>query len=160
LPADLYATIQRSIPIACVDVVPLRVLDGVAEVLLIRRDTAGEGLAWCLVGGRLTYDESLARAVLRQIRSTLGEHIHVASMDPHPNAVVQYLPGRIDGGPRDPRQHALGLTFLVHVEGHAQALGEAHAIGWFDVSALPDMGFGQRPELVALLQNAGFETRA
>src|SRR5437868_10225007 len=77
-PAEWKKT-QESVPITCVDVLPMRMsgsdpglCDGIG---LILRDTPHQGQKWCLVGGRLLRNESMTEAVARQIQETLGQNV-------------------------------------------------------------------------------------
>ena len=145
---EAWKQVQASVPVACADVLPLRVIDGVLrEVGLIYRDTPHQGRRWCLVGGRMLRNESLAEAVGRQIRETLGPGVRFAlPVDAQPAHVAQYFTERRPEGPLDPRQHAIGMTFAVAIEGEARPAGEAHDFRWFAIDALPraeEWGFEQ-----------------
>jgi ADP-ribose pyrophosphatase YjhB (NUDIX family) len=136
---EAWKQIQASVPVACIDVLPLRVAGGaVREIGLIHRDTPHQGRRWCLVGGRLLRNESLAEAVGRQLRETLGSGVRFAlPVDAQPAYVAQYFTSNRPDGPLDPRQHAIGMTFAVAIEGEPRPAGEAHAFQWFATAALP-----------------------
>lgn len=145
---------QASLPISCVDILPVQVSGRrVHAIGLILRDTPHEARRWCLIGGRLGHNESLGEAVARQLREALGTDIRVSvGDDPQPTYTVQYFSSRRAGRAFDPRQHALGMTFCLPVDGKAVAQGEALAFEWFDRGEFPsasEVGFGQRPILDA-----------
>jgi hypothetical protein len=63
-----------------------------------------------------------------------------------PIYVAQYAPNGREPFARDPRQHAIGLTYALKTTGVIMPRGEAIAFEWFDVRKLPppqQFGFGQ-----------------
>ncbi|MDB5304522.1 MAG: hypothetical protein JWM97_2071 [Phycisphaerales bacterium] len=163
LSAADWKRVQGTVPICCVDVVPVARTSGssrtIQKVGLILRDTPHQGRRWCLVGGRLFRDESIAQAIIRQIRETLGPTVRFeVPPDPQPTYIAQYFTTPQGANPVDPRQHAIGLTFVVGVEGDITPSGEAHHFEWFEVEKLPlpdQFGFGQERVLAACLQAGG-----
>ncbi len=148
LPLPLWRTIQHSVPILCVDVLPLRRGDfGGWEVGLIRRDTPHQGERWCLLGGRVGVNEHIAQAVEREVHEALGEGVRCEWRPTcQPTRVVEYFSDDRPDALFDPRQHALSLTFCIGISGVVQPQGEALAFQWFAPPALPDktaFGFGQ-----------------
>jgi ADP-ribose pyrophosphatase YjhB (NUDIX family) len=117
------------------------------KIGLIFRATPHQGERWCLVGGRLWRNETMAEAIARQLRETLGPGIAFSlDSDPQPQYVAQYFPAVRSVGTLDPRQHALTPTFVIPVTGDPVATGEAIDFRWFDPARLPDpheFGFGQ-----------------
>jgi len=159
---------QESVPIVCVDVVPLRGdgHGGVASIGLIRRTTAipSDGERWMTIGGRLRRGERIAAAIAREVREALGPGARVAlPASPTPTAVAEYAPGIRDDGPYDPRQHAVGLTYACPVEGELRPGGEAAAFRWFDPRELPtrgEYGFGQWSAVADVLDRLGLADAA
>ncbi len=151
---------QDTMPIACVDVVPVMVDSSgkVERVGLISRDTPHQGRRWCVVGGRLWRNESIAEAITRQLRETLGARIaFTLEADPQPAYVCQYFTTARGIGSVDPRQHALTLNFVVPLTGEPRAGGEAEEFCWFAPSRLPapeQFGFGQDRIVAACLRRA------
>jgi ADP-ribose pyrophosphatase YjhB (NUDIX family) len=145
-----WKAVQKAVPIACADVLPIREgRDGV-EAGLICRDTPQQGKRWVTVGGRVLLDEKVRDAVLRQVHETLGPGVK-CKVAHYPIAIVEYVSRRANGKPFDPRQHAIGLTYVVRLSGSVQAGGEAFEFGWFTRRTLPparEIGFGQRPMLL------------
>jgi ADP-ribose pyrophosphatase YjhB (NUDIX family) len=143
-----FRAIQLRIPIACVDVLPVR--EGIAsgkEVGLIFRETPNQGRRWCLIGGRLLINESFRTAIIREVTGALGEKVQCAVNDPlQPMYVAEYFSQKRKGKLYDPRQHAIGLTFQVQIKGKIDPRGETLKYQWFDVREIPrpaDFGFGQ-----------------
>jgi ADP-ribose pyrophosphatase YjhB (NUDIX family) len=151
-----WAMVRRSVPIACVDIFAWSGEKTVDRVGLIFRDTPMGRPGWCLVGGRLMFEETLAEGITRQLRETLGDAIRFSvEAEPTPIYVAQYFPRRRDAGLIDPRQHALGMVFAVKVRGEVRAQGEARNFRWFEVEKLPRseaFGFGQRAVVEACLE--------
>lgn len=175
IPDDLWRTIQTSVPIVCVDAVPVHLTTNpdrrqiVTSVGLIRRavpDPFGEPdrssvtgrSGWGIVGGRMRHGATLAEELARQVRETLGTEAVATPIDPtNPTYVAQYSPhgpdNRFDA--TDPRQHAIGLTWVVTLMGTLSPQGEATGFDWFPVDALPPpdaFGFGQHNVIRACLE--------
>ncbi|HTW39695.1 MAG TPA: DUF4916 domain-containing protein [Thermoplasmata archaeon] len=150
---DDWAWLQRTIPIAHVDVLPVRYgrarSAGVSDVGLIRRlcptRGAGWGLRWSLLGGRIQYGDSIRASVGRQLRETLGRGVAVRGTIPwEPTTVSQYFPRPRRDFLRDPRKHAVSFVYAVELRGTPRPQGEARAFRWFPVGRLPPhsaMGF-------------------
>lgn len=140
LPADLYARIEESMPIACVDFVPVREVAGRREIGLILRDSP-HGRVWCHLGGRIQRGETIAVAIRRHSRDTLGLE-PVLPRNPQPDYVYEWFPPAVaptDGTAfgDDPRKHAIGLSFTVALEGDPQPHDEALDFAFFPTDALP-----------------------
>lgn len=142
LPAEIYAEIERAIPIACVDFVPLRESESKAtEVGLILRQSPF-GIVWCHLGGRILRGETMAGAIRRHALDTLGTAVALSG-DPQPNYVYQWFPPDVapEDAPvhgDDPRKHAIGLSFVVQLVGQPSAANEALDFSYFPLDALPD----------------------
>lgn len=142
LPADDYALIERSVPLACVDFVPERVENGRREIGLILRESP-HGRVWCHLGGRIGRGESIREALGRHAHDTIAVDLELPA-DPQPGYVYQWFPP--DDLPADaaqlrygddPRKHAIGLSFVVTAVGEPQPRNEALDFGWFAVDDLP-----------------------
>ncbi|HEU5441891.1 MAG TPA: DUF4916 domain-containing protein [Ktedonobacterales bacterium] len=146
-----WESVQRAVPIVCVDVLAVKRTDElalrVAAVGLILRETPHQGRRWCLVGGRVLHDEALEEAITRQLRDTLGSAIEFSLSDAQrPLYVAQYLPTRRADFPQDPRKHAVALTYCVEVDGAVAPQNEALDFAWYSPDRLPprdQFGFEQ-----------------
>ncbi|GAA1747744.1 DUF4916 domain-containing protein [Aeromicrobium alkaliterrae] len=144
LDAELWARVQESVPILCVDVVPFRRGETGLEVGLIRRtfaDTADE--VWCHVGGRVQHGETTDEALARHLRETfvLPDELTDLGTDPQPHHVMQWFPGDLRRGPTygdDPRKHALSLCFALDLgaELTTRTGGEGTDVQWFSPTGL------------------------
>ena len=161
LSAERYREVRESVPIACVDVIALGLSPGAAieRVGLILRDTPHQGRRWCLVGGRVLRDETLAEAVARHLRETLGPRVQFSlEPDAQPVYVSQYFPTRKPVGVIDPRQHSVAMNYCLPIHGPIVAAGEAHAFEWFPVNRLPErdaFGFEQDRVLETCMARTG-----
>jgi len=158
---EQWNTIQRQIPIVCVDILAVEegsLADNRLRVGLILRETPHEGLKWCTVGGRLLHGESLQDGIRRQLEDALGTEIKFqTSLGLQPAYVAQYYPGTevnpgFDGV--DPRKHAIGLTFTIEISGTPKPQHEALDFQWFTVDELQanqEIGFHQKPVILACI---------
>ncbi|MEI6065870.1 MAG: DUF4916 domain-containing protein [Methylococcaceae bacterium] len=160
LPDDEWRKVQKCLPITCVDVLPFRLDKGeIGEFGLILRNTPHQGERWCLIGGRLQYNEVLKEAVVREIIEALGDKtIYTLIGGGEPLKVVQYMPEIGRGEYFDPRQHAIGLTYAVELSGIFVPQGEALDFKWFSISKiheLEEIGFGQKQLIIDCLRELG-----
>lgn len=157
-PAD-WKLIQMSIPVVCVDVLPVRFSpnsrNDLRSVGLIFRKTP-QGRKWCLIGGRLLYGESLSEAIRRQVREALGREVKVyIRPDQQPLFIAQYSPRGRAPFALDPRQHSIALTYALEMKGTPTPGGEAILFKWFEIANIPrskQFGFGQDAVLRACLR--------
>jgi len=154
-----WTRIQHLLPIVCVDVLSVRFAPGTRQIDalgLILRETPHQGQRWCLVGGRMAYDESLGEAIARHLFDTLGQNIQFQVRDDQqPIFVAQYLPGARAGFPLDPRKHAVALTYCLEIGGSPVPQHEAIAFDWFSPDRLPlpdEFGFEQNLVVDACLE--------
>jgi ADP-ribose pyrophosphatase YjhB (NUDIX family) len=152
--------VQDTLPIACCDVVPVQMIGNgqtIEKIGLIYRDTPHQGMRWCMVGGRMYRNESMAEAATRQLRETLGPEVQF-QIDPQaqPDFVVQYFTSTRPVGFLDPRQHAITLAFVIPITGKIAAMGEAASFQWFDPTDLPpadEWGFSQNVVVQKCIQS-------
>ncbi|MEV7692871.1 DUF4916 domain-containing protein [Microbacterium sp. NPDC089189] len=155
LPAELYAQIELSVPIACVDFVPVRSTDtGDRQIGLILRESP-HGQVWCHLGGRIRRGETIAAALRRHARETVGLEPSVP-LNPQPGYVYEWFPPSVapsDGTAfgSDPRKHAIGLSFVIELEEEALAQNEALAFKYYDPRELPSPLWPGCAELLARL---------
>ncbi len=156
-----WAWAQKNLPIVCVDVLPIRFsskeFTEIEAVGLITRATDQGTPGWCLIGGRVLRGESLAAAIRRQVKETLGDHMRVyLSRELNPACIAQYSPTGKTPFCFDPRQHSIGLTYAVEIRGSPDPRGEATAFDWFKPSHLPpsrQFGFNQDRIVERCLRN-------
>jgi ADP-ribose pyrophosphatase YjhB (NUDIX family) len=159
----VWKFVQRSVPIACVDLVPVRVdSKGKQEVGLISRDYPGEDrVVWCHIGGRIERTETVRDAVKRHLDETLPGATLILPEDPQPQYVMQWFPHPSDPAfGIDPRKHAVALSFALEVSGadNATPAGEAHAFSWFTKEKVLAMSVDLWPGTLTLLHKLGLQT--
>lgn len=157
-----WATVQQTVPIACVDVVPV-LRDGSSHLIgLIRRTTPFDGrVLWCQIGGRIRFGETVRAAVLRHLHETIAGVAVDLPLDPQPDYVMQWFPepqpsSRVAYGV-DPRRHAVALSFLVELTGLPEPVpaGEADEFAWLDPGQLAAMQSETWPGTISLLEALG-----
>jgi ADP-ribose pyrophosphatase YjhB (NUDIX family) len=150
LPYWRHRLILGQVPIACVDLLPTRQTDGHTEVGLIKRRDEHGGIRWAMLGGGVYRGETIAEALDRHVRDTLGSDAKIELPDgqEHPPAVGQYFPRPRPGFGYDPRKHAIALSYWATLSGDTTPIGEAVSFDWFGVGAIPpDSEFGYGHEL-------------
>lgn len=162
LPRLPYSLVRRLVPIACVDILPIKTEDDLLKVGLIRRyDTSGR-VVRALIGGGIHRTETVGDAAARHLCSTLGPEVRWTDPDwDRPATIGQYLPKARSDGLHDPRKHAVALTYVVVLAGTASPRGEAIGFDWFTIASPPldEMGFGQEIVVRRLLEQLS-DTRA
>jgi ADP-ribose pyrophosphatase YjhB (NUDIX family) len=151
LPDDGWERVQKLVPIACVDALAVRFDRAqpgrIESIGLILREAPGDGLKWCLAGGRIRIGESIAEALARHVHETLGNEVGLKTIPGgEPVYVAQYFPTPRPGFGVDPRKHAIALTYVVTLTGRIEPHGEAVEFRWFAVDGQPtreEWGFGQ-----------------
>ncbi|GAB2707443.1 ADP-ribose pyrophosphatase YjhB (NUDIX family) [Microbacterium marinum] len=157
LPDDLYAQIEQSMPIACVDFVPVRMTpEGKTEVGLILRDSPF-GEVWCHLGGRVNRGETIVQALRRHARDTLDVDLAIEP-NAQPDYVYEWFPPDIaptDGTTHgdDPRKHAIGLSYVVELTGTPAPRNEALDFAWFPIDRLAASMWPGSDQLIHLLVN-------
>lgn len=137
--AEEVETTQSLMPIVCVDLLPLRETARGREVGLISRSNMEDGIAFALVGGRILRGETIAEAIERQVRETLGPAVSYEPCERPPDMILEYVPGRehdLRFG-RDPLKHSVGLTWRLELGGEETPGGEATGFRWFAEQELP-----------------------
>ncbi len=143
LSKDEWDRIRRSVPIVCVDLVPIRYESGRPQVGLIQRETRGHGLGYTLIGGRMQLDEGIHHAIYRQLHESLGTAVSIRLRPPHlrgvphPDTVSEYSRVPKPGIPYDEDKNSVSLTYVALVEGHAEPRSEAISFTWFDLDQVP-----------------------
>ena len=141
LPDDVYALVEESVPLLCVDFVPVREAARGREVGLIMRDSPF-GAVWCHLGGRVLRGETLVNALRRHARDTLTVDLDI-DLNAQPGRVYEWFPADLapeDGTEhgQDPRKHSVGLSYVVTLVGEPSPRNEAIAFDYFPVDGLPD----------------------
>ena len=134
IPDPLFQTIQKLIPVACVDLIILRKTKGVVETLLIKRKIYPEENKWCLIGGRILKGERTKDTIRRQAGNELG--VSVKIIPPW----SETLPFAVYNDPvADKQKHFVALNFPVIItQGTIRENGpEFSEAQWFPLHKLP-----------------------
>jgi ADP-ribose pyrophosphatase YjhB (NUDIX family) len=146
---DQWELIQRRVPIACVDFIPvLRTPSGaVSHVGLILRQSPFSSDKWSHMGGRINRMETVREALQRHLREALEESTFALPLtdDTQPGYVMQWFPDeRADFG-HDPRQHAVALGYVLECSDPSTKVrpgGEAKEFRWVpieEIEKLPNL---------------------
>lgn len=151
--------VQRVLPIAVIDILAVEGDAADSRIGLIRRSTPHQGERWNLVGGRIQYGETIGDAIKRELRDALGGAVAVdVTDDEQPAYLAQYGPWQRPPFSLDPRKHAVGLTFVLPIDGVVDPQGEARDFAWFPPHRLPTpakWGFEQDRVAAAALRSVG-----
>ena len=140
---DHIAELRRRLPIAYVDIVPVRTdVDGtIAEVGLLLRASGSGHIVRAIVSGRVLIHETIREAVARNVEKDLGPMaLPRIPVSPVPFTVAEYFPTPGLTPFSDPRQHAISLAYIVPVDGETAPQEDALELTWFDVPDLLSSG--------------------
>ena len=111
IPEKLFKEIQKSIPVSCVDLLPVRKAeDGDIEVLLIKRKIYPEQGKWGLIGGRILKGELTKEVIRRQAKVELGVSVKILPPWTETNPFAVF-----NDPVADEQKHFVVLTYLVHI---------------------------------------------
>lgn len=139
---SLFQTIQKSIPIACIDLIVLRKNKGMIETLLVKRKLYPEEGKWCLIGGRILKGEYIKNTVKRQAFKELGISVKILA----PWSEIMPL-STFSDPTSDKQKHFVVLVYpVVITKGKLKKEGpEFSETKWFEINKLPKIiGFGQK----------------
>lgn len=128
-----YDPFSRPHPSIAVDVILFTVAEGELRVLLIERELPPFEGSWALPGGFVRMEESLDEAARRELDEEAG--VAVGWLE------QLYTFGAVD---RDPARRVISVAYFALIDAAAlrpRAGGDATAVGWFDVDALPPLAF-------------------
>ena len=113
LPRQKWDRVRAAVPIACVDVLPVKrdAAGSVVAVGLIRR-TMGDRSVWCHLGGRVLRGESLVDGAQRHVQTTI-ETSAPGSLATAPFYTAQFMPTPTPGFGFDPTKHAISSCYLL-----------------------------------------------
>lgn len=147
---SLFQTIQKSIPVTCIDLIVLRKNKKTIETLLIKRKIYPEKRKWCLVGGRIIKGEYVQDTIKRQTLRELGVSVKILS--PWNETTPFYT---LSDPVSDKQKHFVTLTYPVIItKGKLKKEGPEYSeTKWFPINKLPKIiGFGQKKWLQAFIK--------
>lgn len=146
LPKEQYNQVVDSVPIVCVDMVPIKIENGKYYFGVIERNTGPEIGKLALVGGRIYRDETITEAIKRTLATDLGinDFSFYQCEDSKPIIVKQYMQkSEVDGDYLyDPTKHAVALTYAITINGDLHPANEASDFVWLKNSKDHQFGYG------------------
>lgn len=145
-----YELVTSSVPIVCIDVVPVTYENNILKLGAIIRATGSESGKVALIGGRILKNESITEAIARHIQKDLSctsFRYNQLNNENSPFLVQQYE--HTAGSPNkfecfDPTKHSIGLTYLIELQQNPVATNEASDFLWLTEKDINDnFAFGQ-----------------
>lgn len=128
--------VRREMPVAYVEVVPVRV-DDFGRVTsigsLLRVSDSGMIVERTLIAGRVLYHETIREAIARNIAKDLGDiALPVLPQGLTPFTVAEFFPTPGVSPYYDERQHAIALCYIVPIAGDCKPQDETLDVEWVD----------------------------
>ena len=150
IPDKLFREIRKSIPIACVDLIVLRVKNKKIETLFIKRAIYPELGKWCLIGGRIIRGESLGDTIRRQVKTELGVSVKIIKPWNETFPIMA-----LSDDTSDIQKQFVVLVYPVIISGgNLKKSGpEFSEAKWFSIKKLPKiLGFAHKKELNSFIK--------
>jgi ADP-ribose pyrophosphatase YjhB (NUDIX family) len=148
-----YRFITSSVPIVCIDVIPVRLNESHIELGAIIRKTGTESGKIALIGGRIVKNESISDAIRRHLKKDLNvsdfKYSPLNSED-NPIIVQQYQHSTLESSSVicfDPTKHSIGLTYLIEISQEPKPANEASKFLWLKQGDI-DESFAFRQDIV------------
>lgn len=139
-----YRFVTATMPIICVDVIPVREQQNQVQLGYITRATGCQKDKAALIGGRVVKNEHLSEAIGRHLNEAfaIGEFaFHPSNCEGRPFFVAQHAHATESGDldAFDPTKHSIAMTYLIEMADPSLALmnGEASAFHWASLDELP-----------------------
>ncbi len=126
-------TSRGRLPIVYINAIPVRTddLGVVTHIGLLLRIGPDGAANREIVAGRVLYGERIRDAMLRHLEKDLGPlALPRVPTSPQPFTIIEYFPNPDITGFHDPRQHAVGLAYVVPVEGDCEPSQDALDLVW------------------------------
>lgn len=127
--------IRGQVPIAYVEIVPVRVDDfgRVTQVGSLLRVSDEGVVERALIAGRVLFHETLREAIARNIAKDLGDiALPMLPVSLAPFTVAEFFPTPGVSEFYDPRQHAIALCYVVPIAGDCRPADETLDVEWTD----------------------------
>lgn len=150
LPDEQYRLVTSSVPIVCVDIIPVRQTgDSSWEIGVIERATGSQASKLAVLGGRIHHSETISEAIARHLQDDLSVYSFSflgTNSTSRPFIVQQYAHAASAEKPTgfDPTKHAIALTYLIELTDKPHPQREASSFTWINSSQVPyDAAFNQ-----------------
>jgi ADP-ribose pyrophosphatase YjhB (NUDIX family) len=139
---ELYKKITESVPLVCVDVLPIRRVGDTWQIGVITRATGKETGKLALIGGRIQHNENISEAISRHLLTDLDVHSFEFAANTEeslPFYVQQYFHRDFAKLPYgyDSSKHSIGLNYIVSLKEEPKPRVEASAFHWITRAGLP-----------------------
>lgn len=137
-----YDNIVKKLPLACVDIIPVRKQAGKWQIGIITRGTGPESGKPAVLGGRIFHGEQIPTAIKRHMRESWGlknlSFVEGNSVE-RPFYLQQYLHQASARPPLgyDPTKHSITPTYLIQIYGQPKAQNEAAGFSWIEQHEIP-----------------------
>ncbi|MEI7777832.1 MAG: DUF4916 domain-containing protein [Actinomycetes bacterium] len=124
---------RERLPVVYVDAVPVRVDEQgrITAIGLLLRARPDGSISRAVVSGRVWYGERIRSALLRHLEKDLGPlALPKLPVTVAPFTIVEYFPDPTVSGFHDPRQHAVGLAYVVPIEGDCRPAHDVLDLTW------------------------------
>lgn len=137
----VYDFIVQFKPLPCVEVVPVRRMSD-NQLGVIIRATGPEKGKLAVMGSGVNKNESISNAILRTLQTDLGINsfeFYGSITEETPFRVGQHLhsPKTSEDIPYDPTKHAVGVAYLVEINGDPSPRNEASDFFWITRDQIP-----------------------
>ncbi len=153
-----YKLVTNSVPIICVDILPVMQDEmGAWKVGVIKRATGSQVGKLTILGGRIFHSETVGESIHRHLRTDLqiGSFAYCEGIsEDAPFMVQQYFQkdsSDSDTYGFDPTKHALALTYLIEIKETPNPVNEASEFQWIDSISEKVFGFNQQLVVVRAL---------
>jgi ADP-ribose pyrophosphatase YjhB (NUDIX family) len=159
LTPPVYDLVVDSVPIVCVDIIPVKTELFIPKLGIITRATGPERGKAAILGGRVLKNETIIDAIGRHLLGSFGSaefSFHDGNPKKRPFFVQEY-PHQDSAEPPlgfDPTKHALAMTYLVKIAEPTQVRDEALDFHWVGLDELPETSAYNHH--VAMLEAADF----
>jgi len=146
LSAEDLSEVRDRVPLVYVDAVPVRLdhLGRVERVGLLLRAMPDGTISRAVVSGRVLFDETIRDALWRHLTKDLGPEADPSiPASPAPFTVAEYFPDPHRTGFHDPRQHAVGLAYVIPVLGDVAPGDDALDFSWLTVAEAASAQVGE-----------------
>lgn len=143
LARSVFDLVVDSVPIVCVDFLPVSNSWPEPRLGIITRATGPEAGKTALLGGRIQKDETISEAIGRHLFESLGEErfaYYPGNSEDRPFYVAQYAHAQESVGGYDPTKHSIALTYLIRIANNQPEVvrDEASDFRWIGFDEIPD----------------------